>query len=129
MKDFARIEKEAHAIGMPVIAWVYPRGKNLEGKSEKELLAYSCRVGLETGADIVKVHWSGDLENLKWAVKSAGKTKVVVAGGAKTDEKNLLQNVSEAMKSGAIGVAIGRNIWQHEKPLELAKKIKKIIWK
>lgn len=129
MKDFARIEKEAHAKDIPVIAWVYPRGKNLEGKSEKELLAYACRVGLEIGADIVKIHWSGNLDDLKWAVKSAGKTKVVVAGGSKTDEGNLLNNVSEAMKAGVIGVAIGRNIWQNEKPLELAKKIKKIIWK
>ncbi len=127
LKEFENIEREAHAKNIPVIAWIYPRGKSLEGKSDGELLAYACRVGLEIGADMVKVHCK-DLKDLKWAVKSAGKTKVVVAGGSKTDEKTLLQNVKEIMRSGATGLAIGRNIWQADKPLELAKKIKKIIF-
>ena len=129
LKEFENIERNAHAKGLPVIAWIYPRGKGVKRKSEKELLAYACRVGLEIGADIVKVHWNGKKTNdLKWAVKSAGKTKVVIAGGSKTYEAELLKEAREAMQSGCIGLAIGRNIWQNDKPLEITKKIKKIIW-
>ncbi|HLC54810.1 MAG TPA: fructose-bisphosphate aldolase [Candidatus Nanoarchaeia archaeon] len=128
LKEFEEIEREAHAKGMPVIAWIYPRGKSVAGKPEKELLAYSARVGLEIGADIVKLHWNGNKSDLEWAVKAAGKCKLVVAGGLKTDERTLLKQARDAMQSGASGLAIGRNIWQAKNPLELTKKIKKIIW-
>lgn len=128
MQEFEGIEREAHNLGMPVIMWAYPRGKGTEGKSKKELLAYSARVGLELGADIIKIHWDSELEDLKWAVKSAGKTKVVVAGGAKSEEDLFLNQAKEIMDSGCIGLAIGRNIWQNENPLELTKKVKKIVF-
>ncbi len=127
LKEFEGILREAHAKKLPVIAWIYPRGKGIESKSPDELLAYACRVGLEIGADIVKVHCS-DTKDLKWAVKSAGKTKVVIAGGNKEDEPTLLKTAKEIMSSGAIGLAIGRNIWQADNPADLTEKLKKIIW-
>ncbi|MFH1801865.1 MAG: hypothetical protein ABH864_00265 [archaeon] len=129
LKEFEKIQRNAHAKSIPVIAWIYPRGKGTKGKSDKELLAYACRTGLEIGADIVKVHWNGKNANdLKWAAKSAGKTKVVIAGGEKTHEVELLKEAREAMQSGCIGLAIGRNIWQNDKPLEITKRLKRIIW-
>lgn len=129
LREFEKIQINAHAHNLPVIAWIYPRGKGTKGKSDKELLAYACRVGLEIGADMVKVHWNGQIQkDLAWAVKAAGKTKVVIAGGSKTDESTLLNEAKQAMQSGCFGLAIGRNIWQSEKPLELTKKLKKIIW-
>ena len=130
LREFESIERTAHAHGLPVIAWIYPRGKAVEGKSEGELLAYAARVGLEIGADFVKVHWNGNnTEELKWAVKAAGKCRIVVAGGLKTDQKTLLKQVRDAMSVGITGLAIGRNIWQAKEPLEITKKIKKVIWK
>lgn len=128
LEQFETIERDAHAQGIPVIAWIYPRGRSVDVKKGGELLAYACRVGLELGADIVKVHWGGNPEDLKWAVKSAGKTKVVIAGGVKKEEKTLLEEIKTAMKCGVSGIAIGRNMWQSEKPAALTKKIKGIIW-
>jgi len=129
MKEFAKIEKEAHAKGIPVIAWIYPRGKSIKSKSSRELMAYAARVGLEIGADIIKIRYNGNINDLKWAVKSAGKTKVVIAGGVKKNEKILLKQVKEIMQAGCIGLAIGRNIWQNKKPFYITKKIKKVVWK
>lgn len=126
--QFEKIEREAHAKGIPVIAWVYPRGKSLKGRSERELLAYATRTGLELGADMVKIHWNGNAQDLQWAVKAAGKCKVVVAGGLKTSEKELLAQLKKAMHAGATGCAIGRNIWQDTRPVEITKKIQKVIW-
>lgn len=129
MEEFKKIQEEAHDKGLPVVTWIYPRGKGVEGRSTKELLAYSCRVGLEIGSDIIKIHFEGDFKDLKWGVKSAGKAKVVVAGGSKTSSKNLISNVEGIMKAGCIGLAIGRNVWQSEDPLKITKEIKSIIWK
>ncbi len=58
LQEFERIQKEAHAKGIPVIAWIYPRGKSIKNKTEKELIAYSARTGLEIGADIVKLQYN-----------------------------------------------------------------------
>ena len=129
MKEFDAIEEEAHSKGIPVIAWIYPRGKGIGKKSKGEIMAYAARTGLEIGADIIKIKFEGTSKDLKWAVKVAGKTKVVIAGGIKAGEREFLKQVHEMMSSGAIGLAVGRNVWQSKKPIELSNKIRKIIWK
>lgn len=128
LEDFAEIQKEAHEKGLPVVAWVYPRGKSIKGKSKGKLMAYAARTGLELGADIIKIHYNGNPKDLKWAVKSAGKTKVVIAGGTKKSESLLRKQVKEIKESGAIGLAIGRNVWQHKNPMHITKLIKKALW-
>jgi len=128
MKEFDVIEEKAHNKGIPVIAWIYPRGKSVEKKSEGELMAYAARTGLEIGADIIKMKYNGNAKDLTWAVKAAGKAKVVIAGGVKESEKDFLKQIQEIMKTGCAGLAVGRNVWQSDNPLELTNKIKKIIW-
>lgn len=127
LKEFENIEREAHAKKIPVIAWVYPRGKSIAEKKPEELMAYSARAGLEIGADIVKLHYSGKLKDLKWAVKSAGKCNLVVAGGAKANEKEFLKQAREVMHSGVMGLAIGRNVWQNSEPLKISRKLREIV--
>jgi class I fructose-bisphosphate aldolase len=128
MQEFENIQREAHNKGLPVIVWVYPRGKSLEGKKKEELMEYAARTGLEIGADIIKIQYVGKLKDLQWAVKSAGKARVVVAGGVKKGEKEFLNQVKEIMDAGCIGLAVGRNVWQDKKPLEITKRIRDIIW-
>jgi len=129
LQEFEKIQKEAHEKGLFVITWIYPRGSGVKDKSQKELMAYATRVGLEIGADIIKIQPTGDLKDLKWAVKTAGKAKVVAAGGLKTEDDELLNQVSQYMQAGFAGLAVGRNVWQHENPHEITKYIKKVIWK
>lgn len=128
-RDFEKIEKSAHGRGLPVITWVYPRGKSVKNPMSREMMAYSARTGLELGADIVKMKWNGKIKDLKWAVKSAGRTKIVISGGSKKSENAFLKEVKSVISSGAAGLAIGRNVWQSKNPLELTEKIQKIIWK
>jgi len=127
--EFVKIQMQAHMKGLPVIAWIYPRGKGVKGKKKRDLLAYATRIGLEIGADIVKIHSHGNKDDLAWAVKSAGKTRVIIAGGSKKNEKELLKEIKEGIDVGIIGIAIGRNVWQAKNPLALAKKLKKVIWR
>ena len=126
--EFGKIEEEAHKAGLPIIAWIYPRGKSIKGKSKKDLMAYATRTGLELGADIIKIKFEGDKNDLKWAVKAAGKAKVVIAGGTKKEEKEFLGQIKGIIGAGAIGLAVGRNVWQSKDPLAMTKKIKKEVW-
>jgi class I fructose-bisphosphate aldolase len=129
LREFENIQREAHKAGLPVIAWVYPRGKGLKGRKDAEILAYAARIALETGADIAKIHWDGKKkEDIAWAVRSAGKTQIVIAGGSKISEKILVTQIQNALSAGVSGVAIGRNIWQNDAPKVIATKIRKLIW-
>lgn len=127
--EFGKIVEEAHALDLPVIGWMYIKGSDAELRDQKEMTAYAARLGLEMGADIIKIKYPGDEASLKWAVESAGKTKVVVSGGEKENEDLLLSTIQNCMLAGCVGMAVGRNIWQAEKPVELSQKIHDIIWK
>jgi class I fructose-bisphosphate aldolase len=126
--EFGKIEEQAHNYGLPVIAWMYPRGPFVPNDETTDILAYSARVGLELGADIVKIKYNGDFEGFKWVVKCAGKTKVFVAGGLKSDPVDFLKRTKEAMDAGASGLAIGRNIWQSKEPMKITAAIKKLVF-
>jgi len=150
-KEFSRIIREAHRKGIPVIGWMYPRGKSLfdrrsasktlkialEEQEETNLaidetpsiVAYGARIGLELGADIVKVKYTGSPESFRWVVQSAFPTKVVMSGGpmTKTDEE-FLSRVKDVLTAGAVGIAVGRNIWQRKDPLIISEKIHQIIF-
>ena len=127
-KDFSKIETEAHQLGLPVILWVYVRSKKIKDDSNREMMAYAARTGLELGADIVKIKYNGDIDDLKWAVKSAGRTKIVVAGGKKKDEESFLKSVKGIIEARAIGLAVGRNVWQSKDPLKLSKELREIVF-
>lgn len=126
-EEFGRIEQEAHQAKLGVVLWMYPRGKAIKNEFDGSILAYAARVGLEFGADIIKLKYNGKPKDLHWIVQCAGKAKVVIAGGTKTEEKKFLVQAKEVIKAGASGLAVGRNVWQHFKPLEISKKLKKIV--
>ncbi|MCK4522327.1 MAG: fructose-bisphosphate aldolase [Nanoarchaeota archaeon] len=127
-REFEKIEEEAYSYGIPVIAWVYPRGKAIKDELSRKTLAYAARVGLELGADMIKIKYNGNKKDLKWVIKSAGKVKVLIAGGKKTSEKKFLEEVKDIMQTGTCGLAVGRNVWQHKNPLEITAALRKIIF-
>ena len=129
LQEFGEIQAEAHELGLAAIAWVYPRGEAIANDSSPEIVAYAARAGLEAGADAVKIKYTGDPKTFGWAVKSAGTAKVFMSGGPKapTDEA-FLKQVKAVMDAGGSGLAVGRNVWQHDRPLEMAAALKEIIF-
>lgn len=129
IQEFSEIEREAHEKGLIVMGWMYPRGKNVKSDTDPETLAYAARLGLELNADAVKIKYSGDAESYKRIVQAAADTKIFVVGGPKTDDiDGLLKTAKEIVEAGAVGLAIGRNIWQAEEPLKVAEKLSEIIF-
>lgn len=131
--QFTEIRSEADRFGMPVIVWAYPRGDAVGKKGGKESLYaidYAARVALELGADIVKVNYpvrsAKDQESpppyntldlspetaFHKVVESAGRALVLVSGGEKVSDAELLQKVRSSMHAGATGIIFGRNMWQ-----------------
>ena len=63
-EDFAKIQGEAHDYGLPVVAWMYPRGRFVTNETSTSMLAYAARIGLELGADIIKMKYNDKREDL-----------------------------------------------------------------
>lgn len=128
MKEFGRIEEEAHDAGLAVVMWIYPRGEYVKDDTTRDMVAYAARTALELGADAAKVKFTGDRESFRWVVKAAGNIPVYMAGGPKTkSEEEFLSHVSGVVESGAAGIAVGRNVWQSDDPFRTSKMLNQII--
>jgi predicted phospho-2-dehydro-3-deoxyheptonate aldolase len=122
----AKAAEECDRLDLPLLAMMYPRGKNIE-KVTPESIALVARVGAELGADIVKCPYSGDVESFKTVVGGCP-VPVVIAGGAKSNsDKDVLDMVAGAMEAGAAGVSLGRNVFQHRNPERMVHAIREII--
>jgi fructose-bisphosphate aldolase/6-deoxy-5-ketofructose 1-phosphate synthase len=95
------------------------------------IIAGATGLGATLGADFVKVNYPKPKEGtpaeaFKEAVKAAGRTRVITAGGSSTDVRKFLQTLHDQIFiSGAHGSATGRNI--HQKPLEEAVRMTNAI--
>lgn len=124
LQQAAQIVMDAHAAGLLVVFWIYPRGKAVKDEADPHLIAGGCGVAACLGADFVKVNYPKSKDELqeeafKEAIVAAGQTGVVCAGGSSTDPREFLDRLEKQIKiSGAVGNATGRNI--HQKPLEEA---------
>lgn len=130
------VRHECERFGMPLIVWSYPRGSAVKAKGGIDSLYaidYAARVACEMGADIVKLNmpkWdpvlavaspkpyntleTSDLEGLSRVVKSAGRTLVLVSGGSKESDDDMLHKARVAMEAGCVGLIFGRNMWQRD---------------
>ncbi len=118
----ARLIDEGQEYGMPVVA-VTAVGKELE-KREARYLALCCRIAAELGASIVKTYYS---ENFGKVVEGC-LVPIVIAGGPKLEtELDVFKLVQDALEAGAVGVDMGRNIWQHDYPIAMIKAIRSIV--
>lgn len=103
--------------GMPLIAEAeYPTAyQSLDSLSSQygaEYLKRNARLCAEMGADIIKVNWPGTVQDMEVIVK-ATKVPVVLAGGPRISDWELLQRMAQARDAGAVGCSVGRNIFEH----------------
>ena len=120
--NLARLVDEGERYGIPVMA-VTAVGRELK-KRDARYLALSCRIAAELGARVVKTYYCERFER----VTRGCTVPIVIAGGPKVNtEYEVLQFVYDGIQKGAIGVNLGRNIWQNEHPVAMIKAIRAII--
>jgi DhnA family fructose-bisphosphate aldolase class Ia len=124
LRQAAQIVYQAHQHGLITVLWIYPRGRAVKDEKDPHLIAGATGVAACLGSDFAKVNYpeqegSESREIFKEAVRAAGRTKVVCAGGSSDEVKSFLKRLHDQIHvSGAAGNATGRNI--HQKSLEEA---------
>ncbi len=120
--NLASLVNQCENYGIPVMA-VTAVGKELE-KRDARYLALSCRIAAELGARVVKTYWCQNFEK----VVNGCPVPVVMAGGPKCEtEREVLEFVHDGMQRGAIGLNLGRNVWQHSYPVAMIGALRAII--
>ncbi len=145
-----QVRADCERYGMPLVVWAYPRGEAISKKGGRDSLyavEYAARVAQEIGADIVKVNYPVPGPNDKDApapynqllmtkeemfqrvVRSAGRTMVLVSGGEKMGDDELISKVRSSLQAGATGIIFGRNLWQrgHAEALAITSKIQTLF--
>lgn len=89
-------------------------------------LRRSARLCAELGADIVKSNWPGSAEAFQEIVEAVP-VPVVVAGGSRESDLDLLRKVASARSAGAIGCSVGRNIFQHEDSAAMTRAVSAVV--
>jgi DhnA family fructose-bisphosphate aldolase class Ia len=124
LRQAAQIVYQAHQHGLITVLWMYPRGKAVKDEKDPHLIAGATGVAACLGSDFAKVNYpeqegAESREIFKEAVRAAGRTKVVCAGGSSEEVESFLKRLHDQIHvSGAAGNATGRNI--HQKSLEEA---------
>lgn len=155
IQQLTDVRAECDRYGMPLIVWAYPRGEAINTKGGRDhfyAVDYAARLASECGADVVKVNFPkltfdpgkdgtppppynnldiDEFEAFRQVVESAGDSFVLVSGGSKTGDDELLRKVEISMKAGATGLIFGRNMWLRpmEDALALTEKVKAIMAK
>ena len=121
--NFAKLVDQCEDYGIPTMA-VTAVGRELEKRTAR-YLALCSRIAAELGARVVKTYYCE--ENFEKVVDGCP-VPVVIAGGPKVDtELEVFEFVYDGIQKGAIGVNLGRNIWQHQYPVAMIRAIRGII--
>ncbi|HIC97823.1 MAG TPA: fructose-bisphosphate aldolase [Aquificaceae bacterium] len=127
LRDFGIVSRACEEWQIPLLAMVYGRGPKIENQYDPRVIAHCARIGAELGADIVKVPYSGDPESFRLATESSP-VPVIIAGGPKVEsERDVLEMVYGAIKAGASGLSIGRNVFQAKDPALMVRAMAKIV--
>lgn len=127
LADMGAITDECEDYGVPLFAMMYPRGPNIPNSHDVAVVKHVARLGAELGADIVKTNYTGSVESFREVVAGCP-VPVVIAGGPRArNDEGVLTMVYDAMQAGGVGVSIGRNVFQHQRPTAMVQAISAIV--
>ena len=103
--------------------------KKLSGEKLEKYKAFLQKN--EEATPYLELENASDEERMRRVVESAGKTFVIVSGGGKVGDKDLVARSEFCVKAGVTGFVYGRNMWQrpYKEALEMTKQIRQMLLK
>jgi putative autoinducer-2 (AI-2) aldolase len=117
---FTETIDDAERYGIPVLA-VTAVGKEMV--RDAKYMSLASRMAAELGARIVKTYYVEGFER----VVDTCPVPIVIAGGKKIPEKDALEMANNAIQAGAVGVDMGRNIFQAEDPVAMIQAVRSVV--
>ncbi|GHV83968.1 hypothetical protein AGMMS50212_13080 [Spirochaetia bacterium] len=144
IKMIGAISEKCDYYGIPLMVLAYPRKEMttefgtvddnylLDKKNNNDayvkLVSHCVRIAVELGADIVKTHFTGNVETFSKVIQSANGKPVLIAGGEMMEELDILKLVRDSMSAGASGVCIGRNVFNAKSTENMISALKCLMY-
>ena len=130
--NILRLKPVADRHGMPMMVepLVFQPNKKAGGymvDGDEEKIIPLVRQAVELGADIIKADPTDDVSRYHKVIEVAGGVPVLVRGGGKVGDREILQRTHDLLAQGAAGIVYGRNIIQHAKPAAITKALMGVV--
>lgn len=132
VQNILRLKPVAERHGMPMMVepLVFQPNEKAGGYmvdgNEKQIVAL-VRQAVELGADVIKADPTDDVSRYHKVVEAASGIPVLVRGGGKVGDREILHRTHDLLAQGASGIVYGRNIIQHAKPAAITRALMGIV--
>lgn len=130
VRNIVRLKPEADRYGMPLMIepLVMKRGRGGYGvNGDLQAIRALVRQAVELGADVVKADPTDDVNDYHEVVRVAAPVPVLVRGGGKVTDREVLLRTHAVLAQGAKGIVYGRNIIQHENPSAMTRALMAVV--
>jgi 2-amino-4,5-dihydroxy-6-oxo-7-(phosphonooxy)heptanoate synthase len=127
IRMMAEVADSCDRVGLPLLAMLYPRGPGIKNHPPSQTLQHAASLAVDLGADIVKLPLSGSLQEMTDVVDSCS-IPVLSAGGSQVSDNEFGIFVANVMKSGARGLAAGRNIFMAADPGKKVREVRQLLF-
>ena len=130
VRNVSALKTACEAAGMPLM--VEPlvfkpgeRGYGSDGDPEK--IVPLVRQAVELGADVIKADFTDDVADYPRVIEAAAPRPVLVRGGGRASDDEVLAKTAEVMRLGAAGIVFGRNVIQHDDPAGMTRRLMAVV--
>jgi 2-amino-4,5-dihydroxy-6-oxo-7-(phosphooxy)heptanoate synthase len=127
IRMMAGMAEACDRVGLPLLAMIYPRGPGVKDHPPLETLLHAASLAVDLGVDIVKLPLAGCSVQDMTQIVNWCPIPVLAAGGAKVSDQEFGTFASNVMKSGARGLASGRNIFTAADPTAKVREVRRIL--
>lgn len=132
IQNILKIKPECDRYGMPLMIEPLVFRSNAEAggymvDGDPAKIIPLVRQAVELGADIIKADPTDDVKDYNGVIRIAGRIPVLVRGGGKASDQEILARTEELIKQGAAGIVYGRNVIQHDNPAGITRALMAIV--
>jgi fructose-bisphosphate aldolase, class I len=130
LRNVAALKARCEPAGMPLMAEPLAMKAGASGyevNGDAERIRAIVRQCVELGADVIKADPTDDLGDYPSVVEVAGRVPVLVRGGGRASDEEVMRRTESVMQAGAAGIVYGRNVIQHGRPREMTRALMAIV--
>lgn len=121
VENILRLKPQSDYYGVPMMVepLVFAPNEQAGGymvDGDLEKITHLVRQAVELGADVIKADPTTDVSQYHKVIQAAGGIPVLVRGGGKVSDREILERTHALLQQGASGIVYGRNVIQHPNP-------------
>jgi fructose-bisphosphate aldolase, class I len=130
VRNVGALKARCEPAGMPLMVEplaMRPGSAGYAVDGDRERIRALVRQAVELGADVIKADPTDDLADYPGVIEVAGRVPLLVRGGGRASDEEVLSRTETVMRAGAAGIVYGRNVIQHEHPFAMTRALMSVV--